>query len=404
MAKRVLIYTNHFFPENFKVNEIAFMLSQEGVDVKIITGIPNYPEGKIYPGYGFFKRNSEQVNGVEVKRLWLIPRGNGSKIRLILNYISYFISCLFYTIYIALFKKKYDVVFVHHTSPIFIMISPILYKWIKRPKMVLWDLDMWPDTLVALDVIKSRKMIVFLEKLMKWVYKRYDKLLIGSRSFAEKAKIRVNSSKVDYFPNWAEDVFTKGEIIKPLTAPEFPKGFKIMYAGNIGEAQDFENIFKAMEVLKDEDINWLIVGSGRWLQKLKTKVLNSGIETKVKFYGNNPLESMPYFFSKADIMFFSLQNKEIFSKTVPAKLQAYMASEKPIAGMISGEGNEIIKEANCGYSVESGDFKNFAKIILNFKRMSIPELNSLGKNGKEFYDKKFSKRARKDQLVHLITS
>lgn len=401
MAQRVLIYTNHFYPENFKVNEVSEMLSNDGLEVTVITGIPNYPDGKIAKGYGYFKNTTDVVKGVKVKRLWLIPRGSGSKLRLVINYLSYFASCIFYTLYIGLFKKKYDVIFVHHTSPILIAISPIIYKWLRKPKMILWDLDMWPDTLVALDIIKSKKVILFLETLVKWIYKQYDKVLIGSNSFASKAKERVADYKIDYFPNWAEDVFTQKNQVQPNNNPQFPEGFSVMYAGNIGEAQDFGNVFNAMKILKNEAINWLIVGDGRWLKQLKENVTQSGLSDKVTYYGNNPLQTMPYFFSKADVMFFSLQDKEIFSKTVPAKLQAYMASAKPIVGMISGEGNQIIKEAKCGLSVNSGDYIGFADAILEMKT-NKQLLLQYGKNGEAYYNKNYSKPSRKKQLSSII--
>ena len=377
------------------------MLADDGLAVTVITGIPNYPQGKIPAGYGFFKRRNELVNGVTVKRLLLIPRGSGSKLMLIINYLSYFLSCLIYTLYIGIFKKRFDVVFVHHTSPILIAIPPIFYKWLRKPKMILWDLDMWPDTLVALDIIKSKRLISILESLVKWIYSKYDKILIGSKSFAEKAKSRVDAYKIEYFPNWAEDVFNEGELIVPINKPTFSTGFKVMYAGNIGEAQDFGNVFNAMNNLRNEDVEWLIVGDGRWLNNLKAKISDAGITHKVKFYGNNPLETMPYFFSQADIMFFSLQNKEIFSKTVPAKLQAYMASGKPVIGMISGEGNKIIKEAKCGISVESGDSEGFVNAILKM-RSERNDLSLFGGRGKAFYNDKFSKESRRQQLLNLI--
>lgn len=379
------------------------MLSNEENDVTVITGIPNYPDGKIPSGYGFFTKRREVLEGIKVKRLWLIPRGSGSKPRMILNYLSYFISSLIYTLYISLFKKKYDVIFVHHTSPIFITISPIIYKWLRKPKMILWDLDMWPDTLVALDIIKSKKMIQSLESLVKWIYKKYDKILIGSNSFAEKAKIRVASSKVEYFPNWAEDIFIEGKLLVPDNKPVFPAGFTIMYTGNIGEAQDFENVSNAMILLKDKDITWLIVGGGRWQNKLKEKISKEGITNEVIFYGNNPIKTMPYFFSKADVVFLSLQNKDVFTKTVPAKLQAYMGAGKPIVGMISGEGNQIIKQANCGIAVESGDYEGFANAILKISKEK-DKLNDYGRNGLKFYNENFSKHTRQDQLRKIINS
>lgn len=379
------------------------MLSNDGLDVTVITGIPNYPEGKIPSGYGYFKRRKKKIEGATIKRLWLIPRGSGSKFRLVVNYLSYFISCLFFTAYIGLFKKKYDVVFVHHTSPILIALPPIVYKWLRKPKMILWDLDMWPDTLVALDVIKSKKLISLLEVLVKWIYERYDKILIGSKSFAEIAKNRVESFKIEYFPNWAEDIFIEGKINEPVKKPMFPIGFNIMYAGNIGEAQDFENVFNAMKLLKNEEVNWLIVGDGRWLKKLKERIANLNMEKRIFFYGNNPLETMPYFFSMADVLFLSLQDKEIFAKTVPAKLQAYMASGKPVVAMLSGEGAEIIKNANCGLSVLSGDYKGFADSILAM-RLNNGELKKLGFNGQNFYKMNFSVQSRKNQLLKIIHS
>lgn len=377
------------------------MLSEDGLDVTVITGLPNYPDGKIPSGYGFFKRRTEVLEQVKVIRLWLIPRGSGSKLRMIVNYLSYFVSCFLYTVYIALFKKKYEVVFVHHTSPIFITMSPILYKWLRKPKMILWDLDMWPDTLVALNIIRSKKLIALLDALVGWIYTKYDTILIGSKSFTEIAKNRVTRTNIAYFPNWAEDVFIERQLICPHPEPVFPTGFKVMYAGNIGEAQDFGNVVKAMVLLKNEAIQWLIVGGGRWLTQLQEQVEKEGLQAKVSFYGNHPLETMPYFFSKADVMFFSLQDKAIFSKTVPAKLQAYMGSGKPIVGMISGEGHQIIKEAHCGSSVPSGDYSGFAEAILKMSRE--PEhLAALGANGLLFYNDHFSKKTRRDQLRRLL--
>lgn len=401
MARRILIYTNHFYPENFKVNDVAGFLNEEGYDVSVITGIPNYPEGKIKEGYGYFKRRKESWNGIKVNRLWLIPRGSGSSIRMVLNYISYFISCLFYTFYITIFKKKYDVILVHHTSPIFIAIPPIFYRWIHKPKMILWDLDMWPDTLVAMNILKSKNVIVFIEKIVTWIYKKYDAILIGSRSFADIAKNRVEESKIEYFPNWAEDVFIQNKIVPPVNEPTFPKGFNLMYAGNIGEAQDFKSVFEAIKLLRGQGINWLIVGDGRWLHKFKTLIKKDKLSNEVYFYGNNPLESMPYFYSKADVMFISLQDRDIFSKTVPAKLQSYMAAGKPILGMMSGEGNKIIKEANCGISVDSGDFEGMAKSVIKLKENS-QILLLYERNSKDFYGCNFSMKDRKKQLIRLI--
>lgn len=269
--------------------------------------------------------------------------------------------------------------------------------------MILWDLDLWPDTLIALNVLIEVKLSRFLDKIVTWIYKKYDHVLIGSKSFTDKAASRIDKSKIDYFPNWAEDVFTKNKIIIPDSHPELPAGFSLMYTGNIGEAQDFDNIFKAIELLKYENINWLFAGDGRMRKKLENLIQSAGLESKVTFTGNQPLKTMPFFFSKADIMFLSLQNKDIFSKTVPAKLQAYMAAGKPIVGMLSGEGKNIIEASDCGICAESGDYKTFSnaikQMISNKEKLKTYQFNS-----QQSYNLHFSKIERKKQLMKLINT
>jgi len=404
LAKRILVYTNHFYPENFKVNDVAHLLMDNDNEVTVITGVPNYPSGNIFEGYGIFKRNRELYNGIQVIRLPLIPRGSGTKFRLVLNYLSYFISCLIYTFYIVLFKKKYDVVFVHHTSPVLIAFHPILIKFFRNSKLILWDLDMWPDTLVAMGIIKSKYLIKNLEALMKWLYKKYDYILVGSKSFEEIALKRIGNSNVSYFPNWAENTFTDNVHSKECEKLnfKFPEEFKIMYAGNIGDAQDFENIFKAMQLLKDKPINWLFVGDGRKRKWLEKQIEEHNMTHRVEFYGSFDVSYMPYFFKRADVMFFSLKNEEIFTKTVPAKLQSYMASRKAVVGMISGEGNSLIKSSNCGYSVESGDYKSFARVIEDLSKMVPSEIETFGENGFNYYQEHYSLNKRKAQLRLLM--
>ncbi|MFC4872842.1 glycosyltransferase family 4 protein [Negadavirga shengliensis] len=402
MARKVLIYTNHFYPENFKVNEVASWLAGEGREVLVITGIPNYPSGNFHEGYGLFKNNKAKYGKVDVIRLPLVSRGSGSKIRLIVNYLTYFISTLIYTIFLSFFKKKFDTIIVHHTSPILIAIPPIIYRFFKRPNMILWDLDMWPDTLKAMGIIKSAKALDLVEIVVRWIYNKYDHILVGSKSFIIKANERTIPDKIQYFPNWAENAFQDQNILVPTHKYSFPSGFNIMYAGNIGEAQDFTNVFRAILKLKEEDINWLFVGDGRSKKWFQTKIEDSGLDSKVFFYGSHDVKYMPYFFDKASALFFSLKDEKIFSMTVPAKLQAYMASGKPIVGMISGEGAEIINNAKCGYAVKNGDFKSLANTILNLSRLDKDHRDIMGQNAKSFYEANFSSTVRKNEILRLV--
>ena len=405
MAKRILIYTNHFFPENFKVNEIAELLAEEGNFVHVISQVPNYPSGKFYNDYGVFKNSFENLKpNLTIRRLPVIPRGGGSKFELILNYLSFFLSTFIYTIQQALGNKKFDVVFVHHTSPALITLSPILYKIIRRSKLILWDLDMWPDTLVALGLVTNKKFALFLEKIMTWIYKQYDLILLGSKGFFQKAIMRVSPVKIEYFPNWAEQVFQ--EIKSDSENLQFPESdnFKLVYAGNLGEAQDLENVFKAIELLKNHPVNWIFIGDGRFRSRLKDLISSSNLLNKVFFLGNHPLEKMPYFFSKSDAMFLSLKKSDIFELTVPAKLQAYMAAGKPVVAMLSGEAKTIIENAGCGFVAESGDFQTLVKNIESIIQMPLQERVLMGSRGKNYYQNNFDFGKRKGQLKRIVNT
>ena len=178
MAKRILIYTNHYFPEQFKINDVVDWLKGDDFKIRVVTGMPNYPSGIIYSGYGIFSKKSNEIkDNLIINRLPLIPRGSGSKLFIVINYLSYFISTLAFTFYLIFFKKKYDVVLVHHTSPFFISIAPIIYKIFRSSKNILWDLDIWPQTLEGMNIIKNKTLINLLEHIVKKIYKFYDEIL-----------------------------------------------------------------------------------------------------------------------------------------------------------------------------------------------------------------------------------
>jgi len=401
LAKRILIYTNHYFPEQFKINEIVDWLSEKEHHIRVITGLPNYPSGKLYKGYSPFNIKASSDNKhIIVNRLLLIPRGSGSAIMLSLNYLSYFVSCLIFTIYILIFKKKYDFIFVHHTSPIFIAIHPMIYSIFRRTKKFLWDLDLWPETLYAMDIIKSNRLFKIIEFFVKKIYSTYDGILIGSRGFKEIVENRFGK-EVTYFPNWAEKSIEENKIIHTLHL-NFPEDkFLIMYTGNIGEAQNFEELITTIKKLEDH-IHWVFIGGGRYKKKFINLLEKENIMSKVSFLDQVAINQIPSYVSKANCLFLSLRDREIFSKTVPAKLQSYMALQKPIIGVLRGDGAEIIKDSNCGFVVENYNYNNLTKMIQKMSKMSEEELENLGKNGRSYYDNHFSIEKRKQQLYNLI--
>lgn len=400
MAKRILIYTNHFFPEQFKINELVDWLPLD-YEVRVVTGIPNYPSGKYFKGFGLFSSFSKYYKkNILVNRLPLIPRGSGSSFRLLLNYSTYFISCFFFTFYLILFEKKYDYVFVHHTSPLLIAIHPILYGLFYNSKKYLWDLDIWPETLSALNIIKSKNTIYFLSLIVKHIYSFYDKILIGSSGFREIVKERF-SKEIIYFPNWAEYDLEQNKCIEKVNF-EFPKDKKIiMYTGNIGKAQNFQSLLETINILKDK-FYWVFIGDGRYKDHFIKKIKNNNLYSCCLFIDQVNISKIPSYSKHADFMFLSLINNPIFSKTIPAKLQSYMALSKPVIGVLNGEGAEIINESKCGIVQQNSDYKELAKQILNLSDYSKLELEKMGQNGREYYDKFFSREKRKNQLLKLL--
>ncbi len=277
MAKRILIYTNHFYPENFKINDVVKWLVDEKYLVTVITGNPNYPKGKLFKGFNKFGSIFIKDN-LKIVRLPLIPRGKGKKINLIFNYLTYFVSVFFYTFFLILFKKKYELILVHHTSPFLIAIHPLLYKFFRRSKIFLWDLDLWPQSLKALNIIVNKKALRLLEFIIKWVYRYYDKILISSKSFKNIVENRVQRSKVIYFPNWADLTIEKSLKEKIKNNIFSNQKVNILYAGNVGEAQDFNTLINACKKLDHDKIRFIILGDGRFkeefIKSVKTSNLN----------------------------------------------------------------------------------------------------------------------------------
>ena len=385
--EKILICTNHFYPETFRCNDVAFELASRGYDVTVLTAIPDYPKGKYYDGYGVFRKRCETINGVKVIRGFIIPRGNGGAIRLLLNYLSYFISSIIISIFLGLFRK-YDKVLIHETSPVMIGVPAVIVKKLRKCPLYFWVLDLWPESLQAAGGISNKCVLMAFEKLTTWLYKNSDKILISSKGFEESIVEKGDfKDKIIYFPNWADKAL---EVKGDYKLPDMPSGFKVMFAGNIGEAQDFDHIMEAAKFLQDEkDIHFVFVGDGRkrsWVENYRDE---NQLKDTVHWVGRHPVEAMPAFFEQADVMLMTLKDVSIFSLTAPAKLQAYMSAGKPILAMMNGEGPRIIKEAACGYSVPASDSRALADTILELSRMSKEELKVLGRNGRLYQQQHF---------------
>ncbi|WP_271783966.1 glycosyltransferase family 4 protein [Aquimarina algiphila] len=399
---KILIISQYFYPENFKVNDIAFDYVKKGHEVTVLTAKPNYPSGTFSKGYSFFGKRKEKINGVNVVRVPIIPRLNNKSYMLVLNYVSF----IFFSWFAVFFRIKgsYDVVFSHLTSP---LTSAIPGIWLKRKfniPLVIWVLDLWPDSVTANSNIKGGPIIKILNKITNYIYKNSDKILVSSNAFKKEIikNFNVPDNKLLFFPNWAEDIFIRDNKQRISKKINLPDGLNIMFAGNLGESQGFEAIFKAVEQTKNDcNINWIFVGDGRkasWMkQKIKEKKL-----TNAYMLGRFPLEEMPDFFRKADVMLVSLKADSLISLTIPAKIQAYMASGKTILGMINGEGKNLINDNGIGFAVSAGDYKGLVEKVREFQKIPKYQKLRMEKKAKELYKENFSKEKLFKELEEIL--
>ena len=389
---KILIITQYFWPENFRVNELAEELVGLGHKVKILTGYPNYPKGEIYPDFINFKSKFNNYKGSKVVRVPIIPRKK-NKLFLMLNYGSFLFSSIFFG-YLKLRKEKFDIIFTFQLSPVTIGITSTFFSFIKKCPNIFWILDLWPDTLVGLGIIKKNWQIKIFKYLVNWIYGNCDLILAQSKSILKEVN---NYSSVKnntiYFPSWGEsDLFFNTN----SPAPEIVSKniFTIIFAGNIGEAQDFPNVIKAIQYLAKKNISGfrlIIIGGGSKKEWVKKEIKRLRIENYFEIYQSYPLDRMGSFFLHADALLVSLSNQKVFNMTIPGKIQFYLSSGIPIIGMICGEGAKVIRKSKSGYVCKSGDYKGLSRIILKMTKTEKSLLKVMGENGINFAKKEFSK-------------
>ena len=399
---RILVVSQYFWPENFRINDLVKEWVQRGHQVTVLTGIPNYPSVSAFGDYRVKSNAFSEYEGARVIRVPMLPRGHGD-FRLVLNYLSFVLGA-------SIFGPWYlrgisvDVIFVFQPSPVTVGLPAILLSSLKKASVVFWVLDLWPETLVALDEVRSPWILASVGWMVRFIYNRCAFVLGQSRGFvASIAKYCDDKNKIRYFPSWAEDVYAD-ENVKP--APEIPEmtdGFTVMFAGNVGEAQDFPCVLDAVEQLKDNTaIRWVIVGDGRKSEWLKSEVIRRGLLDQVLLPGRFTVERMPSFYAHADVLLVSLKSDPVFSMTIPGKVQSYLLVGKPILGMLDGEGAAVISDASAGLSCDAGDAAGLAQAVLTLAAMTPEHRKQLGLNGQKYAQQEFGRSQLMDRLEALL--
>ena len=398
----ILIVTPYFHPENFRINDFAFEFINRGHQITVLTPIPNYPEGKYYKGYGLFKKTRENLDGILIYRSPLIPRRSGTNLMLAISWGSSIIGNLFTSI--PLLKHKFDLIFVYGPSPFTICLPAIFIKKIKNIPICFWVLDLWPESVSSAGKLKTNIIPTLLMPMIKFVYNNCDKILVSSQGFIDSiAEKNIDKRKIEFFPQWAEAIFQPVfQTSKKLS--NIPKNcFVIMFAGNIGEAQDFNSIIRAAIKLKENKrIHWFILGSGRKEQFVKKKIKELGIQNVFHLMGKFPLEDMPEFYSLADAMLISLKKGHIFSLTIPAKVQSYLACGKPIIAMLDGEAPKLIRDAKAGLTCNAEDYDELANNVLQMSTMGKHEITQMGTNALNLYTRDFSRNLLLNRVEQLF--
>jgi glycosyltransferase involved in cell wall biosynthesis len=387
----ILVVTQYFWPESFRVNDLVLGLQQRGHRVEVLTGMPNYPTGRLYPGYHLWSPATESFQGVPIKRVPLAPRGSGKYWRLAVNYASFAVSAS--VLGPIRCRARYDVIFVYEPSPITVAIPGILLGALKECPVLLWVQDLWPESLSATGAIESPRLLRLIRRLVDFIYRRCDLVLVSSKGFIDHVLASgVDAGRVIHFPNWAESVYRPLPAAPASLQAKLPEGFTIMFAGNIGSAQSFETIVAAAERLRGQPaIHWVILGEGTMKSWVAEQIKLRGLEGNVHLLGQRPMDSMPAYFAAADALLVTLRADPVFALTVPSKIQSYLACAKPIIASINGEGADIIAESGAGISCPAGDPDRLADSVLSIFRAPRNQRIAMGKRGRAYFESHFER-------------
>lgn len=387
---KVTFVTQYFFPEQVSNNEIARNLSQGGHEVDVVCAVPNYPRGKFFDGYSNSLRRNDMFHEVKISRVWTIPRGN-SAFKLVLNYMCFPITA---SLNILRKKSRPDVVFVSQLSPVLMLFPGIVQKWKTGCGLVYWVQDIWPESATFTLNIRSKLIVALLNATCGWLYRRADIVLVQSAAFTEMiTRFGVPRERIRVLPNTAPAMYRP---MAPEEAPQYADlvpvdGFRLMFAGNIGESQDFDTLIAAAGLLRDRKmLRWVIVGSGRDEARVRRLVAEKGLDSSFHFLGRFPEEEMPSLFAHADAMIVSLKDTPIFGLTVPYKTQCYMACGKPIVASLNGEGARIISEAAAGVAVSASQPEALAEAIVGMMEETPEQRMSYASNARRYFEENYS--------------
>lgn len=394
---KILIVSQYFWPENFRINDLVEGLVDRGHTVAVLTGQPTY---NIQSG-DLADQNLSDFKGTPVMRVPMFGRGQG-KLGLLLNYLSFFLSAST----IGLWKlrgRQFNVMFAPQLSPVTAILPAILIRGLWQRKLAIWVLDLWPDTLEALGVVRSPRMLGWVGAMVRFIYHRSDCIFVQSKSFVKKVSTQSRQPvDIEYLPGWAEVMADPDDADYAPEVTQLPDVFTVLFAGNIGATQDFPSVVKAMTLLRDQPgLRWIIVGDGRMADWLRNECLTRSL-ANVELVGAYSIDRMPSFFKHADALLVPLKSEPIFAMTIPGKVQTYLASGKPILAMLDGEGANVVNDAGAGMVCGAGNGEGLADSVLKMMALTPDARMAMGRAGKTYCERSFNRDTLIDQVEQRL--
>jgi glycosyltransferase involved in cell wall biosynthesis len=399
---RILVVSQYFWPESFRINEVVSSLVARGHQVDVLTAKPNYPEGTLHEGYSAWRCERCDWRGAAVHRVPIVPRGKKNALRLALNYLSFVLSAASLGTWM-LRSSRPEVIFVYAPSPLLQALPALFIGWLKRCRVVLNVQDLWPESLEATGYISSRQAIRLVAQVVRFIYRHTDMILISSRSFRDSIARFAPPAEIIYYPNSVDSYFCDPTAGVKIDIPALNDGFSVVFAGNVGSAQAVHVITSAAEELQNNcpEAHLVVLGSGSeldWMQGQKDEKQLSNLILAGRF----PVDAMPYMLSRASVLLVTLANHPIFAATVPNKIQAYLAVGRPIIACLDGEGGRIIEESGAGIAVPAEDSVGLARAIASLYSASQLERDEMGARGKSYFHANFDHEALVSDLIgHL---
>ena len=404
MKPHILVISQYFFPEEFRINDICKEWIKRGYQVTVVTGIPNYPQGHFFKGYSWTKRRKETYEGIRIIRLPILPRGKNT-LMLVLNYFSFVVAGFFWKLFT---KVKADKVFIFEVSPMTQALVGVWYAKKRKIPCCIYVQDLWPENVEAVMGLKNRQIIAGIDKMVNYLYRNCNVILTTSRSFVRRIEERASTkdengiSKVRYWPQYAEEFYYPAEK-KPLQDLPEDDAFKVVFTGNIGYAQGLGILSTTAVLLKEKKINcrFIIIGDGRFRPELERSLEDKNVKDMFRLLGWKAPEEIPQYLACCDAAFVSFAENQLFSMTIPAKLQSYMACGMPILAAAVGETKQIIEEAECGWVVPMGEAEQLAEAIKAAAEGLVTIRREMSDRALTYCNQHYSKKMLMDQLEAL---